>query len=318
MFNFAVMKPKVSVIVPVKDRKQLLMRCVDSIISQSYRPLQLIIVDNGSTDGTAEAAEEWCIKHSSANFEARVMYEPKPGACAARNRGLKAATGEFTFFFDSDDTVRPYLVELAMKEFGKDPDTDIVCWKADIHQLDGTVKQPSFNPGNALEDHLINALLRTQGYISKTNIFRNSGGWNETLPGWNDWELGVRLLLTNPKIAAINESLVDIFSQSDSITGRNFSSKAGCWEKSLAAVTDDIEKSNHPDKKRLLRIVSYRKIILAAHYAKEGSPELAKNLKKHTLKDSALSSLHKKLLEFAYQYTRKGGRGAWHILRHIL
>ena len=312
------MKPKVSVIVPVKDRRQLLLRCVGSVLGQSYRPLQLIIVDNGSGDGSAEAAREWAVAHSSEDFAVEVLSEPKPGACAARNRGLKAANGEFTFFFDSDDTMRPRLIELAMAEFDKDPNIDIVCWKADIHQLDGSVRQPAFNPGNPLEDHLVNALLRTQGYIARTDTFREAGGWNEDLPGWNDWELGARLLLGNLKVAAINESLVDIYSQPESITGRNFSSKAGCWEKSLAAVATDIERSGRSDNERMLRIVSYRRIILAAHYAKEGSAELAQNLKRETLKDDSLTSLHKMLLNFAYHYTQKGGRGAWHFLRYFL
>lgn len=315
--NFAVMKPKVSVIVPVKDRKQLLMRCLDSVLGQSYRPIQLIVVDNGSVDGTPDAAKEWGRSNSSEDFSMEVLSEGKPGACAARNRGLKAATGEYTFFFDSDDTMRPQLLELAMGEFDKDPAADIVCWKADIHQLDGTVKCPSFNPRNPLEDHLVNALLRTQGYITRTEVFRNSGGWNESLPGWNDWELGVRLLLTNPKVAAIEESLVDIYSQPESITGRNFSSKAGQWEKSLTAVCADIEKSSRPDKRWLILIVSYRKMILASHYAKEGSMELAKDLRRQALKDEALTTRHKVLLEFAYHYTRKGGRGAWRILRYF-
>lgn len=312
------MRPKVSIILPVKDREKLLPRCLGSIYGQTYRPLEVIIVDNGSTDGTLAEAQNWAKLHTEASFEVKVATERKPGACAARNRGLSDASGEFTLFFDSDDTMRPRLTELAMGEFIDSPDTDIVCWRAEIHQLDGTTRRPSFNPGRPLEDHLVNALLRTQGYMARTADFKAAGGWDESLPGWNDWELGVRLLLRKPKVRALADCLVDIYAQEDSITGKSFSSKAGRWEKSLEAVRRDIEKSDHPDKGRLLHIVTYRETILAAHYAKEGSPQLANKLKGKALNDASLSLTDKILLETAYHYTRHGGRGAWHLLRHFL
>ncbi len=325
MSNFADVNPTVSVIVPVKNRKSLLLRCLDSIRRQSYRPLEVLVVDNGSTDDTLEVAQKWSDENSGQGFAVKVLSEPKPGACAARNLGLRNATGEYTIFFDSDDAMRPDLVNRAVAEFEKDKDVDIVCWRVDIHQLDGTVRQPPFNPQRALEDHMVNALLRTQGYIARTEAFRKAGGWNEDLMGWNDWELGVRMLLNNLKVMGINEVLVDVYSQADSITGKNFSSKAGCWEKSLEAVREDIEKCSHPEKSRLLGIVSYREIILAAHYAKEGEMQLANDLKNVALRHISAqqgkglgSFKDRQLLSFAYEYTHRGGRGAWRMMRHLL
>lgn len=312
------MKPKVSVIIPVKDRKALLLRSLNSVKEQTYRPLEVIIVDNGSTDGSLEQAQSWGKQCSDTLFEVKVLSESKPGACAARNRGLREASGEFTLFFDSDDTMRPSLIDRAAAEFINRPGSDIVCWRVEIHQLDGSVRRPSFNPKNPMEDHLVNALLRTQGYMTRTGTFIAAGGWDEELPGWNDWELGMRILLKNPKVSAIQDSLADIYAQEESITGKNFSSKAGRWEKSLNTVKSDIEKSDHPDKSRLRRIVSYRETILAAHYAKEGDSRLANNLRRKVSHEKHLSWSHKIILKAAYHYTRFGGRGAWHLLRHFL
>lgn len=321
------MKSKVSVIIPVFNRKELLLRCLESIHNQTYRPLEVIIVDNASTDETFEAAQKWGKSHAAEDFEIKVLSEPKRGACVARNKGLSIATGEFTLFFDSDDTMRPILIQRAVEEFAKKSDVNIVCWECDLHQLDGSVRRPPFNPDNAFEDHLVNALLRTQGYMAHTDAFRNIGGWDEALPGWNDWELGVRMLLNNPVIVGITEVLVDIYAQEVSITGAKFSSKAGCWEKSLAAVRKDIGGSSHPDKMHLLNIVTYREIILAAHYAKEGNHDLARQLKEDALRHiknkvsfsiPVKSWLQGQLLSFAYHYTSHGGRGAWRVLRYLI
>lgn len=316
------MKPLVSVIVPVKDRRDLLLRCLDSIRKQTYRPIEVLVVDNGSTDDTLLVAQEWSVAHSCRDFTVRVLSEQTPGACAARNKGLRQASGELAVFFDSDDTMRPQLIGRAVEEFEKSGNVDIVCWRVDIHQLDGSLRQPPFNPDKPLEDHLVNSLLRTQGYMARTEAFRKVGGWNEALMGWNDWELGVRMLLTNNKVVGINEALVDVYSQEDSITGKDFSSKAGRWEKSLDAVSLDIEGSSHSDKSRLLRIVAYREIILAAHYAKEGRGDLSETLKGKALANGngsvKLSFKDKCLLRLAYSYTKRGGRGAWRILRHLL
>ena len=317
------MKPLVSVIVPVKDRRNLLLRCLDSIKRQTYRPLEVLVVDNGSSDGTPEAVQCWGIRNSTKDFRVKVLFESTPGACAARNKGLNQAMGQLTVFFDSDDTMRENLVNRAVEVFTKSPETDVVCWKVDIHQLDGSLRQPPFNPHRAMEDHLVNAILRTQGYMARTGLFRSVGGWDEDLKGWNDWELGVRILLTHPKVVGVDETLVDVYSQEDSITGKDFSSKAGRWEKSLDAVRQDIMESDTPDKGHLLRIVSYREIILAAHYAREGSQELARRLLTDSLADRpdskhTLSLKDKLLLRLAYGYTRKGGRGAWRLLRFLL
>lgn len=316
------MKPTVSIIIPVLNRKDLLLRCLESVVKQTYRPLEVIISDNGSTDGTPETAKEWATQHSTPDFNIKIVSESKPGACAARNHGLSCATGDYILHFDSDDTMRPQLTDRAIREFENNPDADIVCWQCEIHLLDGSIKKPPFNPHNALEDHLINCLLRTQGFMIRANLICNVGGWNDTLPGWNDWELGVRLLLENPKIIGINEVLVDIFCQEKSITGTKFSAQPGRWEKSLNTVREDIENSDIKDKNRLLRIVNYREIILAAHYGKEGKKELATTLRQKTLaklpSGRFQDTLHKVLLNFAYYYTKQGGRGAWRIIRSLM
>ena len=272
---------RVTVVVPVYNRERLLKRCLDSIAGQDWPDMEVIVVDNASADASMDVALDWARHHRNNHMSVKVISERKRGACAARNKGLACASGEFVIFFDSDDAMRPGLVRSAMDVFRKDERIDIVCWPCCIHQLDGTLRIPPFHPERPFESHMIHTLLRPQGYMARKQVFIFAGGWNETLPGWNDWEFGVRILLNDFRIGYVNDVLADIYAQDESISGSDFSSKAGVWEKSLDAAKVAVSGSWQKDKvkRRLLRVIAYREIILAAHYSREGSRLLSENLK---------------------------------------
>ena len=318
---------KVSVIIPVYNRRGLIGRCLDSVFRQTWRPVELIIVDNGSDDGTFEFVSEWSSSHISPDFSIRVLVEPKGGACRARNRGLYAATGEFCMFFDSDDEMRPCLIEKGVMGFHRNPDAVAVCWRCEIHQLDGTVRIPPFSTVRPMENHLVHTLLRTQGYMVRRSVFRKTGCWDPGLQCWNDLELGVRIILNvvedqeygdrKAYIAGIPEVLADIYSQKDSITGTAFSLKTGEWEKSLEKIEEDIQMANLTSrtKKYFMDMVAYKRMILAASYQKEGRPELASGLLDKVVGNGELSFFQKTILKILFRYTVSGGRGAWHAAR---
>lgn len=310
------MKELVTVVVPVYNRKELVKRTLESILSQNYHPMEIIIVDNGSTDGTRAEMEKWLKSRKPDNsIQIKILDEQKKGASAARNRGFKEASGEFVIFFDSDDLMRNDLVSKAINEFRKSPDTEVVAWRCNLKLLDGREKVPAYNPSSLLESHLIHSLLRPQGFMAKREFLEKTGPWNEELPGWNDWEYGLRIILKNPSVAVIPDILADVYSQKDSITGENFSAKAGMWEKALDSAIVLIEENNYPDKEKLKKIVSYRKIILAAHYAREGNKEAACGIKKEEL--IKLPRRQRIILNFSFHYTRLGGRGAWRIIKNF-
>ena len=85
------------VIIPTYNREGTLLRAVNSVLSQSFTDLELIVVDDGSTDHTRELVE------SIKDNRLRYIYQKNAGACAARNKGIDAAEGEFIAFQDSDD-----------------------------------------------------------------------------------------------------------------------------------------------------------------------------------------------------------------------
>lgn len=114
--------PLLSVIVPVYNTAPFLTRCLESLIQQTYRNLEIICVNDGSTDGSAAILDEYAAKDS----RIKVIHQENAGVSVARNRGLDAATGEFVTFVDADDWLEPDSYEKSVPCM--ESDVDLVCF----------------------------------------------------------------------------------------------------------------------------------------------------------------------------------------------
>ena len=101
------MEPLISVIVPVYNVKAYLDRCVESLLGQSYKNLEIFLVDDGSTDGCGKV----CDRYAAQDPRITVIHKKNGGLSDARNAALDAAQGEYYAFVDGDDWVSPYYVE---------------------------------------------------------------------------------------------------------------------------------------------------------------------------------------------------------------
>ncbi len=101
------MNYKVSIIVPIYNTEKYLKRCLDSIIDQTYQNLEIILVNDGSTDNSEKIAKEFAKK----DHRIKLISQPNSGQSSARNTGIKKATGEYIGFVDSDDKINPKFVE---------------------------------------------------------------------------------------------------------------------------------------------------------------------------------------------------------------
>ena len=113
------LEPLVSVVVPVFNVEDYLARCVDTIVRQTYRRLEIILVDDGSTDRSGAMCDEF----SQRDARISVIHKSNGGLSDARNVGIERARGDFITFIDSDDTVEPDMVEYLLgliKKFGAD------------------------------------------------------------------------------------------------------------------------------------------------------------------------------------------------------
>ncbi|HTA96328.1 MAG TPA: glycosyltransferase family A protein [Solirubrobacteraceae bacterium] len=130
--------PLVSVIVPVHRGERFLAEALDSIEAQTHRPLETIVIDDGSPDESAAIAE--------ARHWVRLLRQRQLGVPVARNAGLAAAEGEFIAFLDQDDLWHPQKLERQLELLRARPDVDIVFTKMEVVLMDGIQRPPWCRP----------------------------------------------------------------------------------------------------------------------------------------------------------------------------
>lgn len=288
---------RITVVIPVRNRATIVGRTLDSVKRSGAE--QVVLVDNGSTDGTPGVLN----RYAAENHGWKVVSEPNPGACKARNRGLKEVTTEYVMFFDSDDLMperHVTNVESAIRESSP----DVVALDSVINTLDGKRLERKFHKkGDPLTNQIFHADLATQRMVIKTDFARNVGGWNEELESWVDLEFGVRVLAQRPTLKYIPLAPVEIISQRESITGVRFSDKEGKWERSLDACEHLLSEKGLT---RFAEMIDLRRAVLAGHYRREGNRRGAQKLL------SAISR-RKPLMRLVARYVALGGRGASYL-----
>lgn len=307
-----------TIVVPVKNRATLVLRTLNSIKAQTWRPLKVIVVDNGSTDGTADSVREWMAKSVAPGFEVSLEEEATPGAAAARNAGLQAVDSRLMMFFDSDDLMAPGHVENIMRRFHSGDEPDLVMYRVRYHLIDGEDRITKRPGRDMMVTHICHSLMRTAGYACETALARRAGGWDETIRGWDDLEYGARVLMEARRRAYIPDVSVEVYAQVDSITGTEFTSRRGEWEKVLDKMEEDYRRSRHRKRDKWIRTLAYKRAILAAAYRREKSAEAASATLRAALAHPLLNRLQRLYLKLSYHYTAIGGRGSALLANYIL
>ena len=116
-------QPRLSIIVPIYNVAPYLRKCVDSLLAQDYDDYEIILVDDGSTDGSGAIADEILNANSQlpiANCQIKVVHQPNGGLSAARNTGVEVAQGKYVMFVDSDDYLEPNVLGALMAQIERD------------------------------------------------------------------------------------------------------------------------------------------------------------------------------------------------------
>ena len=98
-----VSRPVISIVVPVYNVEEDLGRCVESLVQQTLKEIQIVLVDDGSTDSSGRLCDDWARRDT----RIRVVHKPNGGLSSARNAGIEVAEGDYLGFVDSDDFVEP-------------------------------------------------------------------------------------------------------------------------------------------------------------------------------------------------------------------
>ncbi len=211
--------PLVSIVIPTYNRIHTLPASVDSVLKQTYENLELIIMDDGSTDGTEE--------YVKGITDERVRYrkaDKNMGPSAARNMGAELAKGEYLAFQDSDDEWAPDKLEKQMKLMVDNGDISLVYSEFGLYRNGELLTViPSRNipyeekQGSLFSYLLLYPLISTQTILIRTKAFIEEGGFNETLKAYEDFEFTMRFA-KNHRIGFVQEALVKVNSQESSVS----------------------------------------------------------------------------------------------------
>ena len=190
--------PKVSAVITTHNRLELLKRAIDSVLGQTYKSLELIVVDDASTDGTKDYLESQPIRYI------HIPKEESKGGNYARNLGVKAARGEYVAFLDDDDYWLPEKIEKQV-ELIERMDCELVHCGKRLEIIEGD--NVSFVDCRLNYDHwgdmskkiLLTCCTATSSQIMvKRNALFDVGLFDESLKFWQDYELTIRLAQRKP------------------------------------------------------------------------------------------------------------------------
>lgn len=216
---------KVSIIIPTYNRREKLIRAINSILTQDYKDFELIIVDDCSTDDTEEFVKDI--------DDERVIYhklKQNSGAAGARNAGVKISSYDYIAFHDSDDEWMPDKLSKQMKYINENSEYAMVYTKMSIHQGDKCGMFPNDAVKGDLEGDLFYWLLirNTIGaptMLMKKECFDIVGGFDERLRCLEDWEFAVRFA-KQYKIGYLDEALILVHSEPGGVS----SNRGGYYE----------------------------------------------------------------------------------------
>lgn len=190
----------ISVIIPVFNREKKISRAINSVLDQTYKPLEIIVVDDGSIDKTANILRSYSGK-------IKVIHQKNSGVSAARNNGIKNSSGEWIALLDSDDEWLPNKLQLEVDYINKNPNIKILqteeIWIRNGKQINPK-KYHKKKAGDIFKKSLELCLVSPSAVIFKRSLFDEIGDFDEELPVCEDYDYWLRTSLKYP-VGLVNE-----------------------------------------------------------------------------------------------------------------
>ena len=176
--------PLISIVIPVYNHAKALAESLRSLVRQTYRPLEIIIVNDGSTDGFLEQREVYTSILETAGLKTSIISQANQGASGARNRGLAEACGEFVICWDADTVAEPTMLEQLYQALLTHPEASFAY--SPYYFGTKLIKSSAFDP----------VLLKKINYIDTTSLVRRDHmiAFDPTLKRFQDWDLWLSMV----------------------------------------------------------------------------------------------------------------------------
>jgi glycosyltransferase involved in cell wall biosynthesis len=215
--NIASQKPLVSVVIPVFNAEETIVEALESVSCQTYSPIELVVVDDGSTDNTTEVINnyhQWHLKNCQEKtpIEFRYIHQENGGPSKARNTGIMASNGEYIAFLDADDLWTGDKLEKQLRIFSREPSVDIVFTDVKISRLRNNQIEEftvfhkkklstdffghEFIVVDPFEKLMKLNFMPTPSVVARRACFDNGRLFNEKRRHVEDWELWLKMSLS--------------------------------------------------------------------------------------------------------------------------
>ena len=310
-----------SVIIPLYNKGPYLSKALASVIAQTFRDFELIVVDDGSTDDSFEVAQHVL---KDADVKHQLIHQENAGVSTARNNGVLAASGDYICFLDADDWWAPSFLERMGWLIHEYPNagiygTNYYVVKNDRQRICVTTAQTGYINYCRTYAEKLQMPLWTGAVSIPRSVFCETGGFKPHLKLGEDFDLWIRIALSH-KVAFLDEPLAYYFQDSNPAwrgTGHLTDPKVHMlWN--LDYLFE--EEKRNPDYKQLidnLRTYSLLPYYLSDRYRKDAKQELAKvDWKKQPRKTRSLYRYPVWLLKLRRRFLKTGSRIKQRLIRH--
>lgn len=296
--------PEISVIIPTYNRRELLLRALESVFSQTHPIDEIVVIDDGSTDGSEAAVRE---RHGD---RIRYVWQVNAGVSAARNRGMSIANGKYFALLDSDDEWLPDKTTLQLEWLRAHPDFGMVL--CDVERVDGEHRPIDIfrrrdtipEDGWVLRWIIHNPALAPASVMFRREVFEDIGGFDEDLRTAEDLDFHLRVA-HRWKIGVVEIPLVRAMRGHDGL-----SAEANTYDDYVRVVERAVESAKglvEPENLQLALATTYArnaKGLLIQRRWRDGA-RLALRARQ-TTRDPALHAELRKLIPFGLRHMLRG------------
>ena len=284
--------PLITIGVSAYNREKFLPECLDSLLAQTYKNIEIIVVDDGSVDNTRQLVTE---KYP----QVRYIYKDNGGDASAKNRAAGAARGSYIVFNDSDDVFLPdavYRLYNALCEAQAQSEQAVIAYGTYSGIDENSVRHPIkrkadvYPSGNIIGELLKNVLVCSTGVLFPLKTFLDCGGYDESLRCMHDWKISLELSL-NHHFTAVQEPVF--------LRRRHSSNLSAASYKGSKTALDVFEEfvTKHPETSaRFNNVIRRRRAVLNARLAREAKKE---NMEKRIIRQHLKTALVNK---FSFKY----------------
>ena len=281
--------PLISIIVPVYNTEKYLSKCLDSILNQSYKNLEIILVDDGSKDGSGDI----CDKYAAVDSRIKVIHKENEGVSKARNTALEIATGDYIGFVDSDDTINPEMFKILYNNLvNNEVEISICDFKMVYNDREEHLNKENLSMRLSSDKAIENILLGKyfQGHLCNKLFKANVIGelrFDEDIYVYEDMLLVIKAILNSKNVFFDSAPLYDYYMREGSALHATFNHKRYSAHTACVRILDEINHSTVENKDLLSKCV-YTAILICntvflqkLYYDKASRKEYCKKIRQN-------------------------------------